>query len=154
MTTYISWASTFGQPERGADLVDQVIRLNPDYPAWATGPFSYAYVMAGRYEDALRILEQQSPENYNRFSWVYRAVSNAALGRQEEAKALVAKTLERHPDLTIETFTGGAGWSDKERELLLGAMRQAGFPACAKPEQLEDIETGIRLPECTAAAAE
>jgi TolB-like protein/lipopolysaccharide biosynthesis regulator YciM len=153
MTNYISWASTFGQPERGADLVDRVIRLNPDYPAWATGPFSYAYVMAGRYEDALRILEQQSPENYNMFSWVYRAISNATLGRQEEAGALVAKTLEQHPNLTIETFTGGAGWSDKERELLVRAMRQAGFPACAKPDQVKDIEIGIRLPECTAAAA-
>jgi TolB-like protein/class 3 adenylate cyclase len=53
MTFYITWASTLGHPERGAELVDRVIRLNPDYPNRVIGPFSYAYVMAGRCEPAI-----------------------------------------------------------------------------------------------------
>jgi TolB-like protein/class 3 adenylate cyclase len=153
MTTYISWASTFGEPERGAELVDRVIRLNPDYPSWAIGPFSYAYVMAGRYEDALRVLEHQSADTYNVFSFVYRSVSDAALGHHDEAKTWVTKTLEQHPDLTIEGFVGGPGWSDQERELLVDKMRQAGFPLCAKPAQLKDITIPFRLPECHATVA-
>jgi TolB-like protein len=151
MTIYISWASTFGEPERGAELVDRIIRLNPDYPSWATGPFSYAYVMAGRYEHALRILEEQSTDNYNMYSWVYRGVSNAALGKEDEAKATVAKTLEQHPDLTIEGFVSSPGWSEAERKLLIDKMRQAGFPPCAKLDQLEGIANPTRLPECATA---
>ena len=40
-----------------------------------------AYFDAGRFEDALRILERLSKDNYNFYSWVYRAASYAALGR-------------------------------------------------------------------------
>src|SRR5439155_8597988 len=33
LTFYVGWASTFGEPpERGVELVDQVIRLDPNYP--------------------------------------------------------------------------------------------------------------------------
>ena len=32
---YISWASTFGEAERGAEMVEDAIRLNPNYPHWA-----------------------------------------------------------------------------------------------------------------------
>ncbi|WP_133123937.1 tetratricopeptide repeat protein [Phyllobacterium zundukense] len=34
------WASTFGEPERGAELVDQVMQLDPHFPKWASGQFS------------------------------------------------------------------------------------------------------------------
>jgi TolB-like protein/class 3 adenylate cyclase len=155
MTMYIGSASTFGEPQRGAELVDRAIRLNPDYPSWATGSFSYAYFMAGRYGDALRVLEQQSTDNYARYSWVAGAVSNAALGNHDEAKTWVTKTLEHHPDLTIEGFVSdpGKGMSDVERELLIDTMRQAGFPPCAKPDQLKGIANPIRLPECSATVA-
>ena len=47
---YIGWASTFGKPERGAELVERAIRLDPNYPTGRTGPFALAYFMAGRYE--------------------------------------------------------------------------------------------------------
>jgi hypothetical protein len=109
--------------------------------------------MAGRYQDALRILEEQSTDNYNMYSWVYRGVSNAALGKEDEAKATVAKTLEQHPDLTIEGFVSSPGWSEAERKLLIDKMRQAGFPPCAKPDQLKGIANPIRLPECSGTAA-
>ena len=40
-----------------------------------------AYFAAGRFEDALRILERLPKDNYNFYSWVFRAASYAALGR-------------------------------------------------------------------------
>src|SRR5436189_96181 len=43
LTFYAAWASTFGEPERGAQMVDQVIRLDPNYPMWTSGIFSCAY---------------------------------------------------------------------------------------------------------------
>ena len=61
---------------------------------------------AGR--DALRILERLSKDNYNFYSWVYRAASYAALGRAAEAKAARRMRFQHFPDLTIEGFTGTA----------------------------------------------
>ena len=148
LTFYAGWASTFGEPERGAEIVDRVIRLNPNYPMWAAGPFSYAYFMAGRYEDAARLLERVPPDNYNRSRWAIRAGSYAALGRAEEAQAIVKQALDAFPDLTIEGFVSDPGWSEAERQRLIETMRTAGFPACAKPEELAQFAKPVRLPEC------
>ena len=53
LTFYIGWASTFGEPERGAQLVDKAVALNPSFPMWSARIFSLAYFFAGRYEEAL-----------------------------------------------------------------------------------------------------
>lgn len=149
MSMYSAWLVTFGQPQRAAELVDRVIRLDPDFPAWMTGPFSYSYVMAGRYGDALRVLERQSTDNYTPYSYVHRAVANAVLGDQSKAKIWVSKALDRYPDLTIEGHISDPGLSDMERRRLTEMMRKAGFPACARPEQLKEFANPTHLPECT-----
>ena len=64
LTFYTGYAAHFDEPERGAQLVDQVIRLDPNYPMWAAGFYAPAYFYAGRYEDALKTLERKTPENY------------------------------------------------------------------------------------------
>jgi hypothetical protein len=80
---------------------------------------------------------------------VQGAMIYAALGRQEEARAAVADALKRHPNLTIEGFAlNSPGYSDAERQRLVEGMRAAGFPPCAKPEQLQGMTAPIRLPEC------
>ena len=148
LALYSAWASTFGHPERGAEAADHAIRLNPNYQVWQAWNFSYAYFAAGRFEDALRILERLPKDNYNFYSWVYRAASYAALGRSAEAKAATSDALQHFPDLTIEGFTGTADWTDADRKRLIGPMRAAGFPPCAKPEILAKNPQLVRLPEC------
>ncbi|TGS55572.1 tetratricopeptide repeat protein, partial [Mesorhizobium sp. M3A.F.Ca.ET.201.01.1.1] len=61
LTFYTGYAARFGEPERGAQMVDQVLRLDPNYPMWASNFFGPAYFMAGRYEDALKMLERMAP---------------------------------------------------------------------------------------------
>jgi len=119
-----------------------------NYPTWAANGFHYAYFMAGRYKDALRILERQPLENYIRFSWIVRAAVYAELGRDEEAKTWVAKALAKYPELTIEGFINEPGWSDSERKRIMDAMQHAGFPPCALPGQLDGVTSPIRIPEC------
>jgi TolB-like protein/class 3 adenylate cyclase len=150
LTFYASWASTFGEPERGAELVDRAIRLNPEYPMWASGPFSWAYFMAGRYADAARLLERVPPETFNPFRWVILAGSYAAQSMAGEAEATRKKALASFPDLTIESFVSDPGMNDIEREKFADKMRLAGFPSCATPEQLKGLENPFRLPECSA----
>ena len=82
LALYSVWASTFGPPEHSAEMADHAIRL--------------------------RILERLSKDNYNFYSWVYRAASYAALGRAAEAKAARRMRFQHFPDLTIEGFTGTA----------------------------------------------
>ncbi|TIL69560.1 adenylate/guanylate cyclase domain-containing protein [Mesorhizobium sp.] len=148
LTFYIGWAPTFGEPERGVELVDQVIRLDPNYPLWATNFFSYAYFMAGRYEDALKMQARMTPETYNLRKWSMRCGSFAALGRTEDTKACVAEALKRFPDLTMETMANEPGYSDAEHQRFLETMRKAGFPVCASPEALAKFAKPQRLPEC------
>ena len=104
--------------------------------------------MIGRYDDALRVLESQSTEGYNQYTWAFRTVSYAALGKRDEAKAWAAKTLEQYPDLTIEGLLGVPGWNDAEREFLSEKMRTTGFPLCAAAKEKVSFDMTALLPEC------
>ncbi|RWP36999.1 adenylate/guanylate cyclase domain-containing protein [Mesorhizobium sp.] len=148
LTFYAGWAASFGEPERGAELVDRVIRLDPSYPMWTSGPFSYAYYMAGRYEDALKMLEGQALDTYNKWRWMVHSGSLAGAGRIEEAQASVKEALKRHPDMTVEGMVNAPGISAVERERLLETLLPAGFPPCASDDQLAKMTDPKRLSEC------
>jgi TolB-like protein/DNA-binding winged helix-turn-helix (wHTH) protein len=152
LTFYAFLASSFGEPQRGGEMVDQAIRLNPSYPMWSTRIFAAAYFMAGRYEDALRMQDQMGPENYGRRMWVYRPAALAATGRMAEAKTALAEALKWFPDLTIEGFVSLPDTIENDRRRLIETMRLAGFPPCAKPENVARFENPTRLPECQAKA--
>src|SRR3954447_664711 len=149
LTHYAGWASTFGEPERGAAAADRAFRLNPNAPGWAHGSFSYAYFMAGRYDDAVRSMDRQPLDSLDRGAFVMRAALYAALDRIDDAHRAVADTLGRYPDLTIEGFVSDPGYNDVERGKFMQAMRKAGFPACASADVLAGLAKPVRLPECT-----
>ena len=148
LTMYAVWGISFGKPERGAEAADKAIRLNPRFLPWQARPLSHAYFVVGRYDDALRMLERLSPDQWTEGVVVRRAGALAGVGRMEEARAAVADALKRFPDLTIEGFVSGPGGSDLERQRYIEAMRAANFPACARPETLARFAKPMRLPEC------
>ncbi|MBZ9711259.1 adenylate/guanylate cyclase domain-containing protein [Mesorhizobium sp. B3-2-1] len=150
LTFYSGFAARFGEPERGAQMVDQVKRLDPNYPMWTSNFFSGAYFMAGRYEDALKMLERMAPNNYQKWNWVVRSSALAALDRTEEANASVRETLKQQPDLTVESIINEPGLSTMERSRFIETMSLAGFPACARPEVLAKLAKPVRLPGCEA----
>lgn len=150
LTNYLSWASAFGEPALGAELADRAVRLNPNYKPWASGGLRYAYFMAGRYEDALKVMERQTPDNYSKYAWVERAGSLAVLGRKAEAEATVKEALQRYPDLTIEAISNDQAFSAAEHQRHIETMRLAGFPPCATPEALAKLAKPVRLEECSA----
>ncbi len=116
LTYYLSWASAFGEPELGAELADRAVRLNPNYKPWASAGLRYAYFMVGRYEDALKVMERQTSDNYSKYAWVERAGSLAVLGRKAEAEATVKEALQRYPDLTIEAISNDQAFSAAEHQ--------------------------------------
>jgi TolB-like protein/DNA-binding winged helix-turn-helix (wHTH) protein/Tfp pilus assembly protein PilF len=149
---YIGWASSFGKAERGADMIEGAIRLDPHYKPWANRTFAIAYFMAGRYEDAVAYFEKAGTERYARWSWGAHAGALAKLGRRAEAAALVQRGLAEHPDLTIESIIGEPGWTVAERARLAETMRLAGFPPCAARAAAARIAAPPSLPECSAEA--
>jgi TolB-like protein len=151
---YIGRASTFGEPERGADLVARAIRLDPNYPNWANRPFAIANFMAGRYQQAVDFFERLGTDKHNWKSWSMHAGALAALGRSQEAATLVAEALEAHPELSIELVVNEPGWSDAEHQRLIETMRLAGFPPCDRAGALVEIAAPRRLPECIAGGDE
>jgi hypothetical protein len=72
----------------------------------------------------------------------------AMLDRGDEAKAVVARTLGRFPDVTIEGLVGRPEWADHERKRLVETMGKAGFPACASAAEIAKLANPVRLPEC------
>jgi TolB-like protein/class 3 adenylate cyclase/Flp pilus assembly protein TadD len=148
LTHYAGWASTFGAPEHGAEAADRAFRLNPNAPGWAYGSFSYAYFMAGRYDDAVRSMERRPLDSLDRVAFVMRAALYAVVDRIDDAHRAVADTLGRYPDLTIEGFLSDPGYNDVERKKFMQAMRKAGFPACTSADVLDELAKPVRLPEC------
>ncbi|RWD60948.1 MAG: adenylate/guanylate cyclase domain-containing protein [Mesorhizobium sp.] len=148
LTFYVTWAAMFGEPERGAELADRAISLNPNFPIWSTRPLNVAYFWAGRYEDALRMTDRLGPDNYDRWVGTFRAAALAALGRTDEARTLVAFTLQKYPDLSIEGIIANLPFTEVQRNRLIETMSLAGFPRCAKSEDLAKLEKPVRLPGC------
>ena len=145
---YAGGASSFGQARRGAEMVDKLVRLEPNFPIWSARQFSHAYFMAGRYGEALEMMEQIQPDNYTLIFWAMRPAALAAAGRTEEARAWVVRAIEAVPQLSIELMANEPGYSDAEHQLLINTMRLAGFPPCSEPELAPKVAKSIRLPEC------
>jgi tetratricopeptide (TPR) repeat protein len=118
-----------------------------------SGWFYSAYFFAGRYEDALRIIDKQPVETRTKFGWLLRAASYAALKETDKARAAADEALKHYPDLTAEGIANEPGSNDTDRKKLAEAMRGAGFPACAPAEKLAGIVKPFRLPECSATPA-
>jgi TolB-like protein len=152
LTYLCSWLSAFGEPERGAALVDRLVRLEPNFPMRRARHFSYAYFQAGRYEDVLAMIDRLAPETWWPQTYAFHAGSLAALGRLEEARAASAKAAAARPDVTIESLINAPRYSEAERRRFIDTLRPAGFPACAAPEALARIDNPRRLPECLARA--
>ena len=129
------------------------MRLNPSTPDWAFVNYGVAYFMAGRYEDALRMQDHIPREGFSSETYFLRAGSLAALGRTEEARAVVAETLARFPRVTVEWGAWWIGYTDADWQRLVETLRKAGFPLCASKEDLATMTDVKRLPECEAERA-
>lgn len=154
LTFYGAFASNFGEAGRGAEMADRARRLDPEFPAWKAKFYSYAYFVAGRYEDALDMVDRLETSAYSPFTWAIHAGALAALGRDGEARAWVARALEARPGYSIETVINHPGPDAQSRELFAGQMRAAGFSPCAEAESLAGLADPRRLPECAAGGGE
>jgi DNA-binding winged helix-turn-helix (wHTH) protein/TolB-like protein len=144
------WVATAGDPERGADLAARARDLDPDLPGPAVSSFARAYFMAGRYQEALGMIDRLPPEARTVTIAAMRAAALAATGRTDAAHAAVTEAQAAYPEPTIERMANAPGYGDAERRRFVETMRLAGFPACADAGTPAEIEKPVRLPECEA----
>ena len=93
------------RPEEAIQEFTKAIRLSPHFPPWYYNILIRAHVLAGKYEDALSIIQKQLDRKPGNFfsgqAYLNRAVVYSKLGQQEKAKADMAKALEVFPKMTI-----------------------------------------------------
>jgi adenylate cyclase len=93
------------RPEETIKQFEKAIRLRPFFPRWYYNILIRAHVLAGKYDEALSIIQKQLDRKPGNFftgqAYLNRAVVYSNLGQQEKAKAEMAKALEVFPKMTL-----------------------------------------------------
>jgi adenylate cyclase len=122
----LAWA---GRPEEAIKSIEMGRRLNPRFPTGYLNHLSFAYRLAGRYEEAVAASKELLARNSN-FMLAHLQLANcyAQMGRLDEARAEVAEVLRIAPHFSLEALRQSFPFKDPavlEREL--DAWRKAGL---------------------------
>ena len=106
------------------------MRLSRPYPAVFLEYSGWAYYTLGDYDKALAAFEEyhkRSPDDTD--GYVEIIYTSATIGRLEDAKAMVAELLEKHPDFTIEGYSMFRRFKDPAvAKLIRDNTAKAGLP--------------------------
>ena len=124
----------------------------PTYPIFAARNFPYAFMLVGRYEDAVKSALHIPADKRRPLDVIVYASSLALSGHPEEAKTVVASAVPAFPAiLNIEAQVSGGGWAPHELPVILDGMSKAGFPICSPDKDSSGTPIpppAKRLPEC------
>jgi TolB-like protein/class 3 adenylate cyclase/Flp pilus assembly protein TadD len=130
--TWLGWIQVLaGDPEAGIASSERARRLSPQGPSVAQveDNSAMAYFEMGRHAEALeagRKLVALRPAYV--WGYAYIAMSAAALGRVDEARAAVTEARRVEPRVSLEMFQRGMGVSRPEIDARRNAaLRQAGL---------------------------
>ena len=94
------------KPKEGLELITKAMRLDPAYPDWFLEAAGQANYSLGDYDKALAAFEEYHKRNPDDTDgYVEIIYTSATAGGLEEAKAMVAELLEKHPDFTVEAYS-------------------------------------------------
>lgn len=112
---------------RAVDLVQQAMRLNPEYPIWYLYGLGTAQYYAHQFEDAIETLRSARPVTNQ--ARLYLAMSYAQLGRSAQAAEMAAELLRENPEFSGSEYAEFLGFANKEaRAHYLDGVRNAGLP--------------------------
>ena len=124
---HMIWA---GEEERGKELLDKALQLNPHYPPWWNLGYSDYHVSRGEYADALAYAEKcLAIDSDNPGGLISYIGILGQLGRSEEASASIARLQEVWPDIaaSIDGFLMNYYFDPEKIHPYLDGMRRAGF---------------------------
>jgi TolB-like protein/Flp pilus assembly protein TadD len=118
-----------GQPDKALRLVEQAMRLNPQYRDTYLVELGLTYQFLGRYEEAVATLQKagvHAPDNPG--IRLMLAVSYSELGREAEARAEAAELLRINPDYSLAVDRQRSPFKDPAvAERFFAALRKAGL---------------------------
>ena len=123
---FLAWAD---QPEEAILVLKNASRLNPFPDDWQLTFVGNAYLVAGRYEEALAYYKQAQKRNSdNIWPYYFQAAIYGHLGRQEEARAVAKELLRLEPKFSVERAEKWPGCKNKDKwNLFMDGLRKAGL---------------------------
>jgi tetratricopeptide (TPR) repeat protein len=119
-----------GRPDEAIGYHNKAIRLSPVPPYMYFFELGHCYLLKGQYDRALSEYKKAlqlapvSPPIH-----IHLAVTFSLLGREEEARASAKKALDLAPFISVGGVAKLAPYKNQaDLELILDAMRKAGFP--------------------------
>jgi adenylate cyclase len=119
-----------GKPEEAIPIAKRAIQINPLYPFDALMVLGLAYFSLENYEKATPIFENIAKNQPNRIGSQLRLVGcYTALGRTDEANAVVSEVLRINPKFTLERLSKTLPYQDQAaKERFFTLLREAGLP--------------------------
>jgi TolB-like protein/Tfp pilus assembly protein PilF len=125
--TFLAWAD---RPKEAILVLKNALRLNPFPIDWQLLYFGNAYLIAGRYEEALsyyKKAQERNPDNI--WSYFFQASIYGHLDREEEARAPAKELLRLNPKFSIEHWVKWPGCKNRDKwNLIINGLRKAGLP--------------------------
>jgi adenylate cyclase len=120
---YLAWTMFFsGRPEEALELIRRAMRLNPNYPLYYLVAMEEAYRPIETIKEELRRLDHY-------FTRTRLALYYAQSGRDEEARAEIARVLRAKPDMNLKIWANANFFKDPSRlERDLADLRRVGLP--------------------------
>ena len=130
-----------GEPEEALVLIKEAMRLNPSFPDWWLMIMQESYRLSGRYEEAIETIHEELRRLDQYFTRTRLALYYAQTGRDEEARAEIAKALQLNPDMNLEIWEKAQFFKNKDwLERDLADLRRVGLPEKALQTKLTDKE--------------
>ena len=119
-----------GEPERATSLIKRAIRLRPQPPQWYKWLLGRATRLAGRFDEAIKILSTASEEGpSSHIPLVELAAAYSEIGSPSLARATTAKIMRLSPEFTVRAWIAMSPYKDSEAlEREVAALQSAGLP--------------------------
>ena len=125
-----------GEWDRGCQMVESAMKLNPNYPGWFQLAVSANAYRQGKYEEAMEALVRANMPGYFH-THAALAACLGQLGRREEARKALQDLLALRPDFAAAARQEYTKWYGPEViEHLMDGLRKAGLevPASGPPQ--------------------
>jgi TolB-like protein/class 3 adenylate cyclase/Tfp pilus assembly protein PilF len=118
-----------GRPEQALELIRRAMRLDPNYPLWFLMPMEEAYRLTGRYDEGIETIEEVLRRLDHFFTRTRLALYYAQSGRDEEARAEIARVLRASPDMNLQYWANAQFFkAPAQLERDLADLRRVGLP--------------------------
>jgi len=130
-----------GEPENALVLIKEAMRLNPSFPDWWLMIMEESYRLSGHYDEAIETIHEELRRLDNYFTRTRLALYYAQTGRDEEARAEIAKVLRLKSDMNLQSWKNAQFFKNKEWiERDLADLRRVGLPDQASKAGLIEKE--------------